>query len=100
VWYKSSVSSVLPFYNKGLVGMNSRKDTNLVHGSELELKPDQITFHPGIDNTHACIRFTVPSAGFYDAEGIFFSPGPSNNPNGYATTDVHLSINNVELRSL
>ncbi len=100
LWYERDTSSGAPYYNKGVVGMNSRKDTNIVYGTEFELKPGQIIFHPGINNTHACIRFTVPSAGFYDVEGIFFSPGPASNPNGCASTDVHLSINNVELRSL
>ncbi|CAF0799002.1 unnamed protein product [Adineta steineri] len=100
VWCTSTTLGGLNYVNNGLVGINSNSQTDVQLGNGFYLKPGQLIFHPGVNNAHACLRFTVPLAGFYDVEGIFFSPGLPSTPNGYATTDVHLSINNVELRSL
>ncbi|UJR29672.1 hypothetical protein I4U23_017220 [Adineta vaga] len=99
-WCTSTTLGGLNYVNNGCIGMNSNNKTDIDFQNEFYLKPGQLVFHPGFNNAHACIRFTVPLAGFYDVEGVFFSPGPPNAPNGNATTDIHLSINNVELRSL
>ena len=80
--------------------MNSNQNTDIQYQNQFSLKPGQLAFHPGVNNAHACIRFTVPSAGFYNLEGVFFSSRRASNPNGEASTEVNLSINNVELRSL
>ncbi|CAF0803976.1 unnamed protein product [Adineta steineri] len=100
LWYTRNTSSGTSYCNNGWIGMNSNKQADIQKENEFNFKPGQIAFHPGITNSHSCIRFTVPSAGFYDVQGVFFSSGPATNLNGDATTDVHLSINNVELRSL
>ncbi|CAF1275953.1 unnamed protein product [Adineta steineri] len=100
LWTTNTTLGGENFVNNGFVGINSNSQTNVQHLNEFYLKPGQLVFHPGVNNAHACIRFTVPSSGFYDVEGVFFSPGPPSAPDGYATTDVHLSINDVELRSL
>ncbi|CAF1579860.1 unnamed protein product [Adineta steineri] len=83
----------------GWVIHNTNKDKFAKYGlDEYNLAPGQLLFHPGPNNTRACIRFTVPSADTYHIDAVFFTtagpeiPGPS--------TDIHLSVNNVELRSL
>ena len=96
MWY----SSTQFFTEKGFIVHNNNLQTAVQYGSQFMLAPDQLAVHPGPLGEHGCIRFKVPSAGLYDIHGTFFSPGVPPNPGGVATTSAHLSINNVELRSL
>jgi hypothetical protein len=100
LWYVSDLSGGISYANQGLVGMNMNKQKNVQYHNEFELKPGQMCFHPGINNARATIRFTVPTSGFYDMESVFFAPGFTNSTPADVTTDVHLSVNNVEHRSL
>ncbi|CAF3584483.1 unnamed protein product [Adineta steineri] len=83
------------FNRMGVVLHNTNKDKYAKYGlDEYNLAPGQLLFHPGPNNTRACIRFTVPSADTYHIDAVFFTtagpeiPGPS--------TDIHFSVNNVE----
>lgn len=100
LWYVSNSSGIWGYANQGLIGMNMNKQGKLQHLDEFELKPGQMCFHPGISNSRATIRFTVPTSGFYDIESVLFAPSLANTTAADATTDVHLSVNNVEHRSL
>lgn len=83
----------------GLIGINMNQNKTIRYKNELRLQPRQLTFHPGPHNQRPAIRFIAPSSGVYDIEGIFFAPGFLNSGPD-ATTDAHLSINDVELLSL
>ncbi|CAF1512196.1 unnamed protein product, partial [Adineta steineri] len=87
------------FNRMGVVLHNTNKDKYAKYGlDEYNLAPGQLLFHPGPNNTRACIRFTVPSADTYHIDAVFFTTAGPNIPG--PSTDIHLSINNVELRSL
>lgn len=98
VWYDWTVSH--GYVASGFIGMNRNHNKAVQYLSDFRLKPGQITLHSGINNAHPTIRFTVPHSGFYDIEAIFFAPGFVLSTTCDATTDAHLSVNNVELRSL
>lgn len=98
VWYDWTVSH--GYVASGFIGMNRNHNKAVQYLSDFRLKPGQITLHSGINNAHPTIRFTVPHSGFYDIEATFFAPGFVLSTSCDATTDAHLSVNNVELRSL
>ncbi|CAF0949753.1 unnamed protein product [Didymodactylos carnosus] len=97
IWYTSAYLANGAVYhnptNNNTIGNKGQTDEILYY-------PDQLTIYSGTLGNRACIRFIVPDEGRYNIRGDFFSPRSPSSTNGYVSTDVHLSVNSVELQSL
>ncbi|CAF3623604.1 unnamed protein product [Rotaria sp. Silwood1] len=97
-------NSLASWWDDGCIGM--ARTNSLEYFNEFYVPQGHMTMHPARNGNRACVRYTMQNTDeIYDIDASFISQGPSlflNGPlsNGYATVDVHLSINNVTLASM